>query len=135
VRTCNTTGLPCVGSNYEISSCNSSIECPVDGVWTTWTNYSDCTASCGTGIQTRTRACVNQTNGGQTCVGSATQSVLCNTNIACPGLTVLLCYRKHMHILFLNMIVNGQWTTWSQQSPCSATCGNGYVRSMNWIEI
>ncbi len=89
MRTCNTTSLPCVGSNYEVSSCNSSINCPVDGTWTAWSNYSDCTTSCGAGIQTRTRACVNQAYGGQTCVGSAVQSIVCNTSITCPGLNVL----------------------------------------------
>jgi len=25
-------------------------------------------------------------------------------------------------------LVDGQWTTWSSASPCSTTCGTGYVR-------
>ncbi|CAF1679281.1 unnamed protein product [Rotaria magnacalcarata] len=106
-RNCTTTGLPCVGLNYEIESCNSSINCPVDGIWGVWSSYSDCTASCGTGTRTQTRLCLNQSNGGQTCYGSATKTIPCSTNISCP--------------------INGQWTTWSSQSPCSATCGTGFT--------
>ncbi len=130
MRTCNTTGLPCVGLNYEIESCNSSIGCPVDGVWGSWGNYSDCTASCGSGVQTRTRICYNETDGGQPCYGSGTQTVSCNTNVTCPGLDFLFYVKRIIFISFLNIIVNGQWTTWSQQSPCSATCGTGFVRSI-----
>ncbi|UJR31957.1 hypothetical protein I4U23_019430 [Adineta vaga] len=116
IRLCNTTGLPCVGSNYEIESCNSSIGCPVDGVWSSWDNYSECTASCGSGIQTRTRLCTGQSNGGQPCFGSATQTITCATNVTCP--------------------VDGQWTTWSTQSPCSATCGTGItVRTRTCAQI
>jgi len=89
VRTCNTTSLPCVGLNYQTESCNSSISCPVDGVWGSWGTYSTCTASCGSGIQTRTRLCSNQSNGGQPCYGSATQTISCATNITCPGLSLL----------------------------------------------
>jgi hypothetical protein len=88
-RTCNTTGSPCIGSHYEVQSCNSSIPCPVDGVWGAWGNYSECTVSCGSGTQTRTRVCVGQSNGGQPCFGSATQTIACATNISCPG----LCFR------------------------------------------
>jgi hypothetical protein len=73
-----------------MASCNSSIACPVDGVWSAWSNYSDCTASCGNGIQTRTRVCNYQSDGGQPCYGSATQSISCNTNISCPGWDVLI---------------------------------------------
>lgn len=87
VRTCNTTGLPCVGLNYELASCNSTIGCPVDGVWGAWNNYSDCTTSCGVGTQTRTRLCNGQQNGGLSCFGSATQTITCNTSIPCPSET------------------------------------------------
>ncbi len=72
-----------------MEACNSSIGCPVDGVWGSWSTYSDCTASCGSGIQTRIRACYNQSDGGQPCYGSATQTITCNTNVSCPGLIIL----------------------------------------------
>ena len=59
----------------------------MDGVWGSWGTYSDCTASCGNGIQTRTRICTNQADGGQPCYGSATQTISCATNLSCPGLS------------------------------------------------
>lgn len=95
VRNCSTTGLPCVGANYEIESCDSLIGCPVDGIWGVWSTYSDCTASCGSGMQTRTRLCTGQSNGGQPCFGSATQAITCSTNINCPSLYLLS--RKHRY--------------------------------------
>lgn len=69
---------------------------PINGGWTGW---SGCSATCGSGTQTR--SCTNPApaNGGATCVGSNTQA--CNTQ-ACA--------------------VNGGWSAWSS---CSATCGGG----------
>lgn len=42
---------------------------------------------------------------------------------------------NRLEYILVNLIVNGQWTTWSQQSPCSATCGTGFVRSRNVIRL
>lgn len=39
------------------------------------------------------------------------------------------------YFLFFKIIVDGQWTTWSQQSPCSATCGTGYVRLISTLKL
>ena len=86
VRTCSTSGLPCIGLNYDVQSCNSGINCPVDGSWGPFINESDCTASCGIGTKTRKRQCYNQSNGGQPCYGSAIQTIVCDTNISCPSL-------------------------------------------------
>ncbi|CAF0913672.1 unnamed protein product [Adineta ricciae] len=135
VRNCSTTGLPCVGSNYEVESCNSLIGCPVDGTWSDWSTYSECTASCSSGTQTRTRLCTGQSNGGQPCFGSATQTITCSTNINCPSLYLLS--RKHSNTAhFCNTIVDGQWTTWSEQSPCSVTCGTGVtVRTRTCAQV
>ena len=110
-----------------MESCDSLIGCPVDGIWSDWNTYSECTASCGSGTQTRTRLCTGQSNGGQPCFGPATQTITCSTNINCPSLYLLS--PRHSHTFhFYTTIVNGQWTTWSEQSPCSVTCGTGVVR-------
>ena len=46
----------------------------VDGQWGTWGNWSQCSSTCGTGMQTRTRLCNNPApqNGGSLCHGNST---------------------------------------------------------------
>ena len=70
------------------------IEPLVDGGWTLfgdWTDWSDCSVSCGGGQRTRThsRTCTNPKpqHGGQKCTGSSkeTSAVSCNSE-TCPGL-------------------------------------------------
>lgn len=59
VRSC-TNPLPryggsyCVGSPINITSCNATQPCPIDGGWTTWTNFSSCSGTCGSGKSSRT---------------------------------------------------------------------------------
>ena len=52
----------------------------VHGSWGPWSLYSSsCSVTCGTGDQTRSRTCTNPApqNGGDQCVGSATESQPC----------------------------------------------------------
>ncbi|CAG2241189.1 unnamed protein product [Mytilus edulis] len=55
--------------------------------WNTWTEWSSCSKSCGTGEQVRTRNCLNQLNTTDgffiDCEGSSEDSRVCNT-IQCP---------------------------------------------------
>ncbi|KAM4677962.1 LOW QUALITY PROTEIN: SCO-spondin-like [Discoglossus pictus] len=87
------------------------IECKVDGNWTPWSPWSDCPVTCGTGIQIRTRACINPPprNNGTDCEGSDTEQQEC-TNRACAV---------------------GALCDWSGWTPCSRTCGTG-LRSRTW---
>ena len=58
----------------------------VDGGWTGYGAWSDCTKTCGTGTQTRTRTCTNPApqHGGADCAGRAEETQNCNTR-PCPS--------------------------------------------------
>jgi len=46
-------GNYCAGSPINITSCNSTQPCPIDGNWSAWTSYSACSGTCGSGIMSR----------------------------------------------------------------------------------
>ncbi|KAL5255035.1 hypothetical protein ACHWQZ_G014467 [Mnemiopsis leidyi] len=87
-----------------------TVECPVqnavDGGWSDYGSWSECSAVCGGGTKTRTRSCTNPApaNGGADCVGEATEAQDCNTH-SCP--------------------VDGGWSDYGNWSDCSAVCGGG----------
>lgn len=58
----------------------------VDGQWTAWKPWTECTRSCDSGIQTRARMCTNPSPayGGKDCVGLSDEIKPCNKN-PCPG--------------------------------------------------
>ena len=62
-----------------------SIE-PVDGGWTDFGDWSECSAECGGGNQPSSRTCSNPApaHGGADCQGDAEETQECNTQ-ACPG--------------------------------------------------
>uniref|UniRef100_A0A3B4XYZ2 SCO-spondin n=1 Tax=Seriola lalandi dorsalis TaxID=1841481 RepID=A0A3B4XYZ2_SERLL len=82
------------------------IDCRVDGGWTPWSVWSDCSVTCGKGTQVRTRACINPPprNNGSHCSGPEREIQECRT----PPCLDDLC-------------------PWSPWSPCSRTCGAGSV--------
>ncbi|KAM4544149.1 SCO-spondin [Fundulus diaphanus] len=82
------------------------IDCRVDGAWTPWSVWSDCSVTCGQGTHVRTRACINPPprNNGSDCSGPAKQTQSCQT----PPCLDDLC-------------------PWSPWSACSRSCGAGSV--------
>ena len=59
----------------------------VDGLWVSWSTWSQCSATCGSGTQFRTRKCLFIPSGaphGKNCTGLGSDQQTCNTN-ACPG--------------------------------------------------
>ena len=62
----------------------------VNGGYTPWSEFSVCSATCGGGIQQRTRICTNPapSNGGKDCtqLGATTESRNCSSN-SCPSKT------------------------------------------------
>lgn len=74
----------------------------VNGGWSTWSQWSECSVTCGKGSQRRMRSCNNPAplNGGNPCPGEPLHKAACN--IVCA--------------------VDGQWSTWSSWSKCSLDC-------------
>ncbi|XP_065925067.1 A disintegrin and metalloproteinase with thrombospondin motifs adt-1-like [Magallana gigas] len=84
--------------------CNTNIECPIDGNWSDWSTWGECSKTCGHGEGTRIRTCANPPpqHGGKDCPGVGLESRKC---IGCPGGKTLT-----------------PWTAWGQ---CSVSCGSG----------
>lgn len=66
--------------------CQSFPGCHVDGGWGQWAAWTQCSLSCGTGLQSRRRSCDNPAaqGSGRGCVGAAEQTKDCNTQ-TCKG--------------------------------------------------
>ncbi|XP_055541621.1 A disintegrin and metalloproteinase with thrombospondin motifs 9 isoform X2 [Wyeomyia smithii] len=62
---------------------------PQDGGWGQWSPFSECSRSCGGGVQTSTRVCDSPApeNGGKYCIGIRMQYRSCNTH-DCPDDTL-----------------------------------------------
>ena len=60
-------------------------------VWGDWTDWSTCSSSCGDGVKTRTRPCVDpateKTVSSQLCYGRDQELVYCKGE-SCPGQSV-----------------------------------------------
>ena len=72
----------------------------VDGNWTLFGNWTECSKSCGGGMKSRARKCTNPSpnHGGNNCFGNATEISSCNTE-DCPGIyliswTIYILYYK-----------------------------------------
>lgn len=112
-QTASTDKTPqCAGEKMETEECLVR-ECPVDGVWSEWTPWSPCSATCKSNvveptpsIKYRHRDCANPAPafGGSPCRGSSYQQEVCEVPF-CP--------------------IDGGWSPFSDWSTCSASCGVG----------
>ena len=67
----------------------------VDGQWSEWKPWTECTRTCGGGVQTRARTCTQPSPayGGKDCEGRIDETRPCGTD-ACPG---KLMWKKAWH--------------------------------------
>ncbi|XP_053737549.1 hemicentin-1 isoform X1 [Synchiropus splendidus] len=98
-------GRHCEGVDGETRGCHGK-PCPVDGNWSEWSSWEECSRSCGQGNRTRVRSCSNPPaqHGGRPCEGKAVEVIICSVR-PCP--------------------VAGNWGSWLPWTQCSETCGKG----------
>ncbi|XP_039249556.2 uncharacterized protein LOC120327185 [Styela clava] len=77
--------------------------------WSTWSQWSSCSLTCGVGQKRRTRTCM---------LGSQTVSVQ-----KCEGSAVL---QENCKIKDCSTTSTGTWSSWLSWSTCSVSCGGGY---------
>lgn len=98
-------GPDCEGPNKEKKQCNPQ-NCPINGGFTEWSGFGECTVSCGGGLKTRERECTNPKPqyGGKACVGAIEDTEKCGTQ-HCP--------------------IDGGYSDFSIWNKCSKSCGGG----------
>uniref|UniRef100_A0A8C3GM35 Hemicentin 1 n=1 Tax=Cairina moschata TaxID=8855 RepID=A0A8C3GM35_CAIMO len=134
IRQCNNPlpangGKMCEGPDTDVRSCHNKL-CPVDGNWSEWGLWEECSKSCGQGNRTRTRICSNPSaqHGGKPCDGSAVDSVMCNIR-PCPGCGTIISSKVAVWFKqfygYAAFAVDGEWSSWLPWGPCSESCGKG----------
>ncbi|KAL9952095.1 hypothetical protein ACROYT_G039302 [Oculina patagonica] len=98
-------GAQCSGPNKETRTCNNG-PCAVDGGWSDFGDWGECSVACGGGNQERSRTCTNPppAHDGKDCVGDNIEEQECNAQ-PCEVAKV-----------------DGGFTAWSKFSACSKTC-------------
>ncbi|XP_020915806.1 coadhesin [Exaiptasia diaphana] len=75
-----------LGDDQETKSCNEE-KCPVNGGYSVWSEFTDCSKSCGGGVKSRARTCTNPSpdDKGKDCaeLGPSNETESCN-NEPCP---------------------------------------------------
>ncbi|CAH2281689.1 SCO-spondin [Pelobates cultripes] len=89
----------------EITNCTQLLcEGHVNGSWSEWTPWSECSAMCGGGFKNRYRFCSEPSGTGLPCEGPDREEFPCNLEL-CPEA--------------------GNWSEWGSWSVCTKSCGEG----------
>eukprot|EP00441_Pelagodinium_beii_P048005 CAMPEP_0197624826 /NCGR_PEP_ID=MMETSP1338-20131121/4350_1 /TAXON_ID=43686 ORGANISM="Pelagodinium beii, Strain RCC1491" /NCGR_SAMPLE_ID=MMETSP1338 /ASSEMBLY_ACC=CAM_ASM_000754 /LENGTH=1716 /DNA_ID=CAMNT_0043195061 /DNA_START=154 /DNA_END=5304 /DNA_ORIENTATION=+ len=84
-------GIPCAGNSTEKEYCNPE-SCPVDCHYLPWSDWGECSTTCGTGQRFRTRVKESELYGGLPCEEAMMQTGTCVNEaniVGCPRTTTL----------------------------------------------
>ncbi|XP_068426648.1 adhesion G protein-coupled receptor B1 isoform X6 [Clinocottus analis] len=135
-------GDSCYHNGVYLENCLPGMKAEIDGGWSAWGQWAQCSSECGGGIQTRTRTCQSPPEDSYLCEGVLEEGRPCNAQPCSTG--------KGRHHLSRSQslrsvdsrkrddvdkprggqqspqTVHGAWDEWSPWSLCSSTCGRGY---------
>ncbi|XP_041918087.1 A disintegrin and metalloproteinase with thrombospondin motifs 7 isoform X1 [Alosa sapidissima] len=98
---------------------------PVNGGWEPWSEWSDCSRTCGAGVQSAQRDCTNPAprHGGRYCLGERRRYKICNTDPCPPD---QLSFRHIQCSNFNTMPYKGKFYQWvhvnNRVNPCELHC-------------
>uniref|UniRef100_A0A4W5N9A2 Complement factor properdin n=1 Tax=Hucho hucho TaxID=62062 RepID=A0A4W5N9A2_9TELE len=151
-------GLPCHGESRQSRGCQDNVTiCSVDGSWSQWGGWSECSAPCGGGVKLRMRQCDNPApqSGGRGCAGMSEQQRECNSHTCtgtrwdrlgeqsrtrvcsfppCSGMrrqSKTGCQHGLWNCSLEPCPVDGGLSTWGPWSPCSLSCGGLGLKTRN----
>lgn len=80
-------GKPCEGESQKSTECETK-PCPQNGKWSSWSNWTECSVTCGLGERRRFRKCNNPYPmfGGLFCEGTSSETIPCYVQ-KCPGIS------------------------------------------------
>lgn len=149
MRDCSTVNkafINCTGERVQVQDCNTH-ECPskfplhhhhalchhaplcnaVDGGWTRWSEWNQCSTTCGNGTQTRNRSCTDPIPqyGGEDCSGDTIETKRCHLR-HCPGeQPYSMVSSQTSSPSSLVSAVDCVWEAWSNWTECNVACGGG----------
>lgn len=117
-------GRDCFGNYVQSKNCYLNPCPPVDGGYSPWTSWSQCSATCNStnGTQHRNRFCTNPppANGGKLCIGSNRETQMCNNSNAC---STPVCKNTAPDQTCQQWSIRGNCAIARVKNWCKKTCG------------
>uniref|UniRef100_A0A3Q2V3A0 Adhesion G protein-coupled receptor B1a n=1 Tax=Haplochromis burtoni TaxID=8153 RepID=A0A3Q2V3A0_HAPBU len=138
-------GDSCYHNGVYLENCLPSVkesgkDVEINGGWSVWGQWAQCSSECGGGIQTRIRTCRSPPEESYLCEGIVEEGRPCNSQ-SCTGKGRHLSRSQSLRSVDSrkrddadkprsgqqsSQTVHGAWDEWSPWSLCSSTCGRGY---------
>ncbi|XP_025767175.1 adhesion G protein-coupled receptor B1 isoform X9 [Oreochromis niloticus] len=138
-------GDSCYHHGVYLENCLPSVkesgkDVEINGGWSVWGQWAQCSSECGGGIQTRIRTCRSPPEESYLCEGIVEEGRPCNSQ-SCTGKGRHLSRSQSLRSVDSrkrddvdkprsgqqsSQTVHGAWDEWSPWSLCSSTCGRGY---------